>query len=239
MTRSTSATSATRRSWGRRAGGRCWCRCRLFADAGGGGGRGCCAASSRLSATRSLSFPPPLVLLPPPARPPQKPVTFFRQVLSLCEYPALMEHPAAAEIYPPDAIAVRGVRSANERRGGAAVVLPPARSPTLCALSQAILLCAPPLPSPLLAAARQGVPGQHPGRRGRVQREQGRGDPAQARGQGAPLACLSCFVACSSWAVALPTLLPGRSSIHSTLALSLSRASRRATGTPATSTTCG
>ncbi|PRW60642.1 alanine aminotransferase 2 [Chlorella sorokiniana] len=35
----------------------------------------------------------------------QKPITFFRQVLSLCEYPALLEHPAAADIYPPDAIA--------------------------------------------------------------------------------------------------------------------------------------
>ncbi|KAL4421585.1 hypothetical protein ABPG75_010876 [Micractinium tetrahymenae] len=35
----------------------------------------------------------------------QKPISFFRQVLSLCEYPELMEHPAAADIYPPDAIA--------------------------------------------------------------------------------------------------------------------------------------
>lgn len=42
-----------------------------------------------------------------PARPLQKPITFFRQVLSLCEYPELMEHPGAAAIYPPDAIAVR------------------------------------------------------------------------------------------------------------------------------------
>lgn len=37
---------------------------------------------------------------------PQKPITFFRQVLSLCEYPELMSHPAAADIYPPDAVAV-------------------------------------------------------------------------------------------------------------------------------------
>lgn len=37
----------------------------------------------------------------------QKPVTFFRQVLSLCEYPELLEHPATADIYPPDAIEVR------------------------------------------------------------------------------------------------------------------------------------
>ncbi|KAL4426056.1 hypothetical protein ABPG77_007852 [Micractinium sp. CCAP 211/92] len=35
----------------------------------------------------------------------QKPITFFRQVLSLCEYPELINHPAAADIYPPDAIA--------------------------------------------------------------------------------------------------------------------------------------
>ena len=38
----------------------------------------------------------------------QKPITFFRQVLSLCEYPALMEHEAASQIYPPDAIKVGG-----------------------------------------------------------------------------------------------------------------------------------
>lgn len=40
----------------------------------------------------------------------QKPVTFFRQVLSLCEYPELLEHPAAADIYPADVVAVRGGR---------------------------------------------------------------------------------------------------------------------------------
>ncbi|PSC68925.1 alanine aminotransferase 2 [Micractinium conductrix] len=34
----------------------------------------------------------------------QKSMTFFRQVLSLCEYPALLDHPASKEIYPPDVI---------------------------------------------------------------------------------------------------------------------------------------
>jgi hypothetical protein len=38
---------------------------------------------------------------------PQKPVTFFRQVLSLCEYRELLDNPLAAQIYPPDAIEVR------------------------------------------------------------------------------------------------------------------------------------
>ncbi len=35
----------------------------------------------------------------------QKPLTFVRQVLSLLEYPALLDSPAAAEIFPKDAIA--------------------------------------------------------------------------------------------------------------------------------------
>ena len=35
----------------------------------------------------------------------QKPLTFLRQVLSLLEYPALMDPPAAAKIFPTDAIA--------------------------------------------------------------------------------------------------------------------------------------
>lgn len=42
----------------------------------------------------------------------QKPMTFFRQVLSLCEYQDLMEHELAPQIYPPDVIAVRGVEAA-------------------------------------------------------------------------------------------------------------------------------
>lgn len=35
----------------------------------------------------------------------QKPVTFFRQVLSLCDYPELIEHEAASQIFPSDVIA--------------------------------------------------------------------------------------------------------------------------------------
>lgn len=34
----------------------------------------------------------------------QKPITFFRQVLSLCEYRELLDNELAAQIYPPDAI---------------------------------------------------------------------------------------------------------------------------------------
>lgn len=35
----------------------------------------------------------------------QQPITFFRQVLALCQYPALLDHPNAASIFPADAIA--------------------------------------------------------------------------------------------------------------------------------------
>lgn len=34
----------------------------------------------------------------------QKPITFFRQVLALCQYPQLMENPAVAHVFPQDAI---------------------------------------------------------------------------------------------------------------------------------------
>jgi aspartate/methionine/tyrosine aminotransferase len=34
----------------------------------------------------------------------QKPITFFRQVLSCMEYPALLDHPAAGQIYPQDVL---------------------------------------------------------------------------------------------------------------------------------------
>lgn len=34
----------------------------------------------------------------------QKPITFFRQVLSCMEYPALIDHPAASQIYPQDVL---------------------------------------------------------------------------------------------------------------------------------------
>jgi len=34
----------------------------------------------------------------------QKPITYFRQVLSLMDYPEMADHPAAKEIYPADAI---------------------------------------------------------------------------------------------------------------------------------------
>lgn len=47
---------------------------------------------------------------------PQKPVTFFRQVLSLCEYRELLDHPLAAEIYPTDAIEVCVPTAAAERQ---------------------------------------------------------------------------------------------------------------------------
>jgi hypothetical protein len=56
----------------------------------------------------------PLVYLPDHPSPPrhaapsflQKPITFFRQVLSLCEYRELLDNELAAQIYPPDAIEV-------------------------------------------------------------------------------------------------------------------------------------
>lgn len=35
----------------------------------------------------------------------QRPITFWRQVISLCEYPDLLGHPLVDRIYPPDAIA--------------------------------------------------------------------------------------------------------------------------------------
>lgn len=35
----------------------------------------------------------------------QQPLTFFRQVLALCQYPQLMDNPAASSAFPPDAIA--------------------------------------------------------------------------------------------------------------------------------------
>jgi len=35
----------------------------------------------------------------------QKPITFFRQVLALVDYPQLIEHPSSPAIFPPDAIA--------------------------------------------------------------------------------------------------------------------------------------
>nr|QKY15195.1 alanine aminotransferase (GPT) [Polytomella parva] len=34
----------------------------------------------------------------------QKPITYFRQVLALCEYPALLENPAISQIFPSDVI---------------------------------------------------------------------------------------------------------------------------------------
>jgi alanine transaminase len=34
----------------------------------------------------------------------QKPMTYFRQVLCLCEYPQLLEEPAAAQLFPADVI---------------------------------------------------------------------------------------------------------------------------------------
>jgi len=34
----------------------------------------------------------------------QKPITFFRQVLALCECPALLEEPRVTELFPPDAV---------------------------------------------------------------------------------------------------------------------------------------
>ncbi|KAJ9094455.1 hypothetical protein QFC21_005994 [Naganishia friedmannii] len=35
----------------------------------------------------------------------QQPITFWRQVIAMCEYPDLMGHPLADKIFPPDAIA--------------------------------------------------------------------------------------------------------------------------------------
>lgn len=54
----------------------------------------------------------------------QKPITFFRQVLSLCEYPELINHPAAADIYPPDAIAVSVPRPPPARAQNNLTALP-------------------------------------------------------------------------------------------------------------------
>lgn len=34
----------------------------------------------------------------------QQPITYFRQVLALCEYPPLLEHPAIADMFPSDVI---------------------------------------------------------------------------------------------------------------------------------------
>merc|ERR1719424_327825 len=35
----------------------------------------------------------------------QKPVSFFRQVLSLCDYPEMLDNPAVGTIFPPDVVA--------------------------------------------------------------------------------------------------------------------------------------
>ncbi len=34
----------------------------------------------------------------------QQPITFFRQVLALCQYPALLQQPAAAALFPDDVV---------------------------------------------------------------------------------------------------------------------------------------
>lgn len=63
------------------------------------------AYNSLLSLAPSLLPPQPRPTVGNPHQLGQKPMTFFRQVLSLCHAPFLLQHPKVGELFPADAIA--------------------------------------------------------------------------------------------------------------------------------------